>query len=116
MFGLDCGADGIAEVDLSVVLLRVGEDCAKFAFAFDLGQLFHVFHVFLVRFAVPEDHAEFHAIGFLVGEDQGSVGKVAPFVVWPHCRAIDCGSCGYCNSESSALPRNIVDSLSVRNP
>ena len=73
MLALDCCADGIAQVDLGVLLLRVGEDCAEFALAFDLAQLFHVFHVFLVGFCVPENHAEFHSVGFLVGEHQGAV-------------------------------------------
>ena len=116
LLALDCCADGIAQVDLGVLLLRVGEDCAEFALAFDLAQLFHVFHVFLVGFCVPENHAEFHSVGFLVGEHQGAVWEVTPFVVGSDGCAVDGWASCNCDSESVSFPSNVVDGFRIGNP
>lgn len=116
LFRFDSGTNGIAEINLSVILLWMWEYCAEFSLSFDLGQLFHVFHVFLIWFGVPEYHAELHAVGFLICEYESSVGKVTPFVIWPDRCTVNCWSC--CNSypESSAFPSDIVDCFSVGYP
>jgi hypothetical protein len=54
-------------------LFRMGVDGAVLSLSSNLNQLLHVFHVLLVRFSIPEDHAELHSVGLLVGEDKDSV-------------------------------------------
>lgn len=116
LFCLDGGSNGITEIDLSDLLFRMRENRAELALALDLNQLLHVLHVLLIGFGVPEDHAELHSVGFLVAEDQNSIGEVTPLVVGPDCSHVDVGSCCNCNPEAGALPSDVIDCLCIGDP
>ena len=88
LFGLDCGADGVAEVDLRVLLFRVGEDGTELPCPFDLHQLLHVLHVLLVRTGIPKEHTELNPVRLLVRKHQRPIAQVAPLVVGPNSRTV----------------------------
>ena len=69
LFAFDSGPYGVAEVDLGDFFFRMGENGAELAFSFDFSQFPNVFHVLLIAFCIPEDHAELHSVCLLVGED-----------------------------------------------
>ena len=49
------------------------ENSAVLTLTLDFGEIFDVFHVFFVRFRIPEDDAELHSVCLLIGKNQSSV-------------------------------------------
>ena len=74
LFGLDDGADWVAEVNLCSLKLTLWKNGAEIALAFNLHQISHIFHVFFIGFCVPEDQAKLHTVRFLESKYQCSVG------------------------------------------
>ncbi len=68
LLGLNSSPYRVAKVNLGYILLGVREDRAILPLSTDLNEFFHIFHVLLIRFSIPKDHAELHSIGFLVGK------------------------------------------------
>jgi hypothetical protein len=56
----------------------------KLSFPSNLHEIFNVFHIFFIRFGVPEDDTEFNSISLLISKDQDPAREIAPFIIGPH--------------------------------
>ena len=113
LFWFNYSADGVTQIDLGNFKLVFGENCTEFALAFNLCQLFNIFHVFLIGFSIPEHYTELDSVWFLEGEYQGSVWQVAPLIVGSDGSTEDIGSRCNSHSQTCTLPRYVGDSLSI---